>query len=136
MVTAGKLSWLSLVSVIEVAIGSRTSRMISAIVTVQNPPMAITMITPQNMRLSHDLLAKMYRAPLNVESLKNFLALHLQLGLVVSSPFSWSNVPLFSLIFNLIEDCMDVDAVKKCKLKSCDEILFNSSALIAVQYVL
>ena len=75
-VTAGKLRFLSLVSVIEVAIGSScTSRMMLLIVTAQNPLMAITRITPQNMHLSHDLLVKMYRAPLNVESLKNFSAL-------------------------------------------------------------
>jgi hypothetical protein len=104
MVTAGKLSSFSLVSVIEVAIGSRASRMIFELVTAQNPTMAMTMITPQNMRFVHDLLAKIYRALLNVELSKNFSALLLQLGLVVSSSFllPFVNVFVFSLMFQLI----------------------------------
>ena len=75
MVTAGKASSFSLVSVIEVAIGSRTSWMTCVAVTAQNPPKAMTMISNQNMHFGHDLLAKMYRAPLNVELLKNFSVL-------------------------------------------------------------
>ena len=100
MVTAGKLSSFSLVSVIEVAIGSCASWMIFEMVTVQNPMMAVTMTTPQNMRFVHDLLTKTYRAPLNVELSKNFSALLLQLGLMLSSPFSLiMNVSVFLLMF-------------------------------------
>ena len=88
MVTAGNFSSFAFVSVIEVAIGLSTSWMISIIVTAQNPPMAVTMISNQKMCFGHDLLAKItYRAPLNMELLKNFSALLLQLGLM-ASPFS------------------------------------------------